>query len=95
MSTEIIALISTFFTGVFSVIAVLVSNQKSNKEIQSKLDKQQAVFEAHVTEQISGLQKTVEKHNNMIERTYKLEESSSLHEAELKRVNKRLEALEH
>ena len=36
----------------------------------------------------------VRKHNGLIERTYKLEQDSALHEAELNRVAHRLQALE-
>lgn len=64
-STVLTALI----TGAFSVLAVLITNWSSNKSIDAKLDKQQAVLE----ERINHLTERVEKHNNLIERTYKLE----------------------
>lgn len=43
---------------------------------------------------IDQLEKKVDKHNNLIERTYKLEEDAALHEAELKRQNERIKILE-
>lgn len=43
---------------------------------------------------ISELEKKVSKHNSVVERTYKLEESTALQDAELKRINKRLEIVE-
>lgn len=64
-STVLTALI----TGAFSVLAVIITNWSSNKSIDAKLDKQQAVLE----ERINHLTERVEKHNNLIERTYKLE----------------------
>lgn len=95
MTPEIIVAI---ITGLCSVLAVYLSSQKSARDMDAKLDKQQAVFEAHITEQINGLKDDMrrieqkqDKHNGVIERTYKLEEKTALHEAEIKRLGKRLE----
>lgn len=49
---------------------------------------------ALIAYRLEQLEKKVSKHNNVIERTYKLEEQTALQEAELKRVNHRLEDLE-
>lgn len=43
---------------------------------------------------LEELEKKVDKHNQVIERTYNLEEKAALAEAEFKRVNRRLEELE-
>lgn len=43
---------------------------------------------------LTNLEKTVSKHNQIVERTYKLEEDTALQDAELKRINKRLEIVE-
>lgn len=43
---------------------------------------------------LTSLEKAVSKHNQIVERTYKLEESTALQEAELHRLNKRLEIVE-
>ena len=43
---------------------------------------------------IEQLEKRVEKHNNLIERTYKLEKQFDVHEEKLKVVNHRIEDLE-
>ena len=44
---------------------------------------------------IEQLEKKVEKHNNFIERTYKLEETVSLHEEKIKVANHRIDDLEN
>ncbi|MCM1364399.1 MAG: hemolysin XhlA family protein [Ruminococcus sp.] len=44
---------------------------------------------------IEQLEKKVEKHNSVIDRTYKLEERMELHEEKLKVVNHRIDDLEH
>lgn len=43
---------------------------------------------------LSELTKRVDKHNNVIERTYKLEELTALQEEKIKMANRRLENLE-
>lgn len=43
---------------------------------------------------IEQLEKKVEKHNNLIERTYKLEEDETLLEEKIKVVNHRIDDLE-
>lgn len=43
---------------------------------------------------ISQLEKKVEKHNNIIERTYKLEEEETLIEEKIKVINHRIDDLE-
>lgn len=67
------SVIVAIVTGVGTLIGVIITSLASNSKIDAKLDRQQAVFEAHVTEQLEQLRKQVEKHNQVIERTYKLE----------------------
>lgn len=49
---------------------------------------------ALIAYRLEQLEQKVNKHNNLIERTFKLEEQTALQDAELKRVNHRLEDLE-
>lgn len=49
---------------------------------------------ALVAYRLEQLEKKVQAHNNLIERTYKLEEKAELHEEKIKVVNHRLEDLE-
>ena len=81
-------------TGIASVAGVVITTNSNNAKMQAKLEQTQAVFEAHVTEQIGQLRKEVEQHNKVIERTFELEKGSVLHEAELLRLGKRISALE-
>ena len=81
-------------TGVCSVLAIVISNTVSNKEMSSKLDKNQLVFETKVTEQITSLREQVEKHNKLIERVYSLERNDALQDAELHRLGKRVSIVE-
>ena len=44
---------------------------------------------------LEQLEKKVEKHNNLIERTYKLEEEEKVFEEKIKVINHRIDDLEH
>lgn len=50
---------------------------------------------ALIAYRLEQLEKKVDKHNQVIERTFKLEERAELADAEFKRVNHRLSALEN
>lgn len=73
------SIIVAVITGVLTFAGVIISNSRSD---------------AVQNERIEQLRDEVKKHNGLIERTYRLEEQSALHDAELKRVNKRVERLE-
>lgn len=63
------AVLTALITGACSVIAVIITNINSNKQIDVKLDKQMAVIE----ERLKHLTDTVNKHNEVVTRTYVLE----------------------
>lgn len=80
------SIIVAIITGVLTLVGVLIANSRSD---------------AVQTERIEQLRKDLlrvetkqDKHNQLMERTFKLEETTALHDAELKRVNHRLENLE-
>lgn len=73
------SIIVAIITGAFAFAGVLYSNSRSN---------------AVQNERIEQLRQEVKKHNNLIDRMYKVEESVAIHEAELKRVNRRLDVVE-
>lgn len=70
------SIIVAIITGIVTLAGVLIANAKSD---------------AIQNERIDTLREEVKKHNNLIDRVYKLETQSDLHDAELKRVSKRLE----
>lgn len=73
------AIIVAIITGVLTLVGVLISNNRSD---------------AIQNERIDQLRAEVKKHNSLVERMYKCEETVALHEAELKRVNRRLDVVE-
>ena len=74
------SIIVALITGAFALLGTYLANRKAASLIEYRL---------------SELEKKVDKHNNVIERTYKLEERTELQEAELARHGKRLEKLEN
>lgn len=79
MNEIVVALI----TGGLSLLGVIASNRKSAREIDHKLDKQQAVTETKLDE----LTREVREHNNFARRVPVLEE-------QMKVANHRIEDLE-
>ena len=59
-------------------------------KLEAQLDKQTALLE----QRLGQLSERVEKHNSVIERTYKLEELTALHEDKIKVANHRIDDLE-
>lgn len=78
--TEIIVAI---VTGLASVIAVILTNNRSNREVAAKLDKTQAVTDTKIEE----LTREVRAHNGFAQRVPVLEE-------QMRGVNNRLKNLE-
>lgn len=77
----------TIISGVISAIAaivVCVINQTT----------QARKTEALITYKLDELTKRVDKHNNVVERTYKLEELTAVQEEQIKVANHRIEDLE-
>lgn len=77
----------TIISGVISAIAaivVCVINQTT----------QARKTEALISYKLDELTKRVDKHNNIIERTYKLEELTAVQEEQIKVANHRIEDLE-
>lgn len=79
MTEIIVALI----TGMASVAAVVITNNKNNRDILHKLDNSQAITEVKIQE----LTHEVRRHNDFAERIPTLAE-------QMKEVNRRIETLE-
>lgn len=83
------------------IMAQLEAHRKEASRDNSTLQEEVANVKATVQNQVSiielkidDLSKRVEKHNNVIERTYKLEQTAALHEEQIKVANHRIEDLE-
>lgn len=80
METIFASLVSASVTLIVCIINDRSQNDKTRALMEYKLDE---------------LTERVNKHNSLIERTYRLEEDVALHEEKIKVVNHRLEDLEN
>lgn len=76
-------IISSVITGIVAITTCLITQGMANR-------KTIALIEFRLGE----LQKQVEKHNSVIERTYKLEEQTALQEEKIKVANHRISDIE-
>ena len=76
-------LISSIITGIVAITTCLITQGMSNS-------KTRALIEYRLME----LEKKQDRHNDVIERTYKLEEETALHEEKIKVANHRIDDLE-
>lgn len=76
-------IIASLITAGVTLIICLLNNNSQN-------DKTRALMEY----QIGELRRQVEKHNSLIDRVYKLEEATSVHDEKIKVANHRIDDLE-
>lgn len=65
------AIIVSIITGVLSLFGIIVTNVSSNRKIEHQLEVSMAVTDT----KLEALTKQVEKHNQLVERTFKLEQA--------------------
>lgn len=87
METIIAALIS----AAAAVLVCIINSNAQNRKMLDELDKRDEL-QAY---RIDQLEKKVDKHNQVIDRTYKLEQDELLIEEKIKVANHRIEDLEH
>lgn len=63
------AVLAALITGAAAIIANIVTSNKASRDMDAKLEKNQAVTDT----KLENLTREVNKHNNVIERTFKLE----------------------
>ncbi len=86
METVIAALVS----AAAAIIVCVLNNNSNHKKLLVELEKRDAVQD----ERLRQLKETVDKHNNVIERTYKLEQGTALLGEQMKVANHRIADLE-
>ena len=74
---------ATVLVGVLSFSGTLMGAYFSNKRSQ-----------ALIAYRIEQLERKVDKHNSVIERTYKLEEAEAVQDEQIKVINHRIDSLE-
>ena len=84
MNTDIL------ITPIVTLLVCLVNNYIQTRNIREENSKSIKLMDYRLNE----LTKQVEKHNDVIERTYKLEEQNAIQDEKLKVVNHRIDDLE-
>ena len=84
------AIISALIGAAGAIIVCVVQNTSLAQKQQAQFDKAIALINYKIDE----LTTKVEKHNHLVERTYKLEEMATLHEEKIKVANHRIDDLE-
>ena len=65
------AIVVSIITGILSLAGVIITNMSSNRKIVRQLEVSMAVTDT----KLEALTKQVEKHNQIVERTFKLEQA--------------------
>ena len=84
------AIISALIGAAGAIIVCVIQSNAQHQKQQAQFDKAIGLIEY----KIDQLTIKVEKHNNLVERTYKLEEVATLHEEKIKVANHRIDDLE-
>lgn len=77
------SIITACVTAGVTLLVCLINNNHQNNSTRMLLEYR-----------LKKLEEKVDKHNNIVERTYKLEEQSALHEEKIRVANHRIEDLE-
>lgn len=75
--------IATVITGIITLAVCMINNHYQNNSTRSLIEYR-----------LKKLEEKVDKHNSVVERTYRLEEEMALHEEKIKVANHRIEDLE-
>lgn len=84
----------TIIAALISASAAIIVCAINNRTQQQKNEVQQEKTRALMEYKLDELTKRVEKHNNTIERTYRLEQDVSVMEEQIKVANHRIQDLE-
>lgn len=80
--TAIATIGAALLGGVFSLVVCMVSSKSQHSKTMALIDYK-----------ITQLEKKVDKHNQVIDRVYKLEQKEAVHDKEIKVANHRIDDL--
>lgn len=90
MTPAMATIAAAFISAAAAIVVGLINSAAQHKKIIQELDKHNALQ----LYRIEQLEKKVEKHNNLIERTYELEKKNEVIEEKMKVANHRIDDLE-
>lgn len=77
MTHEIMTFLSSTCSGMLAIIVCLINNKYQNSKTLALLDLR-----------LKTLEKKVDKHNNLVERTYRLEERTAVQDEKIETLEK-------
>lgn len=83
-------IIAALISAAAAIAVCIINNNANHKKLITELEKRDAL-QAYRIEQ---LEKKVDKHNNLVERTYHLEEAAAVVKEQIKVANHRIDDLE-
>lgn len=86
----ITAIISGASAAVAAIVVAVIQSRAQHNQVLSEMDKKDALQ----AQRIEQLEKKMDKHNQLIERTYAVEKRIELIEKDIKVANHRIEDLE-
>lgn len=78
-------------TGIVAIVVCMINNYFQQRSVKEQNNKTIALIDYKLSE----LTKRVDKHNNVIDRTYKLEENEKVMQEQIKVANHRIKDLEN
>lgn len=83
--------IASVISALAAVLVCVINNASQHKKTVAKVEEMNNLNQFRIEQ----LERKMDKHNNLIERTYKLEQREAVLEEKLKVANHRLDDLEH
>ena len=84
-------MIEALITGIVAIVVCMVNNLCQSRAAKAQHDKTIAL----INYKLEQLTERVDKHNNVVERMYKLEQQTEVQEEKIKVANHRIDDLEH
>lgn len=88
------AVIAALIAGAVTLIVCVINNLFQQKRLTDKVSEQQRQTAAMLEYKLDNLTQQVNKHNNLVERMYHIEEKATLYEEKMKVANRRIADLE-
>lgn len=84
-------MVEAIITGVVAIVVCMVNNLYQSRAAKTQHEKTIALIDY----KLEQLTERVDKHNNVVERMYKLEQQTEVQEEKIKVANHRIDDLEH
>lgn len=91
MSGPAATIIAALISGIVAIVVCVLNSNANHKKVLAELENRDAIHD----ERLKQLKESVDKHNQVIERTFKLEQDAALLEEKIKVANHRIDDLEN